>query len=194
MAQPTTPPIRLPADLMTLYGAEAHPLGVSLPRLVASDLTRYRRLADAAIPSLTDKQWGLLGHVLDGAEFGRFATRDDTLPGSGEIAAEIAAWMEPLGKSPPAWARQLLDDVRGWSPLTIAGVLIRLRAEEARKVEAAKITSDAEYRTALKEAETLMLATRNTPEGERLAELAAAIEAWEAEHYPLPDDAATARP
>lgn len=54
---------------------------------------------------------------------------------TGEIAAEIAAWMEPLGESPPAWARQLLDAVRGWSSMTVAGVLIRLRAEEARKVE-----------------------------------------------------------
>ena len=52
------------------------------------------------------------------------------------------------------------------------------------------ITTDDEYRTALAEAERLMQAAAGTPEGDRLAELATAIEAWEAKHYPIDDEPA----
>lgn len=143
MAQPKTPPIRLTEDLFFLYHAEAQSLlGESkqfgLPRLVAADLNRYRSMAGAAVPQLTDRQWGLLSHVLDGAEFSRLILRDDSLPGRGEIAASIMDWMRAGGsETSPAWARQIYDAALGWSPLTIAGVLFRLRSEAARKMEAA---------------------------------------------------------
>ena len=45
------------------------------------------------------------------------------------------------------------------------------------------------YRLALKEIEGLMMAKRNTPEGDRLDVLVTLVEAWERKHYPmdLPD-------
>ena len=46
-----------------------------------------------------------------------------------------------------------------------------------------------DYRNALKEIEGLMMAKRNTPEGDRLDVLVTLVEAWERKHYPmdLPD-------
>jgi HTH-type transcriptional regulator/antitoxin HigA len=42
-----------------------------------------------------------------------------------------------------------------------------------------------DYRTALKEIESLMRAKRNTPDGDRLDVLVTLVEAWERKHYPL---------
>jgi HTH-type transcriptional regulator / antitoxin HigA len=47
------------------------------------------------------------------------------------------------------------------------------------------IKTDADYRAALKEVETLMTAAPDTPEGEKLDVLVTLIEAFEREHYPL---------
>ena len=47
------------------------------------------------------------------------------------------------------------------------------------------IRTDADYRAALKEIETLMVAVPNTPEGEKLDVLVTLVEAYEAKHYPL---------
>lgn len=47
------------------------------------------------------------------------------------------------------------------------------------------IKSQRDYRRLLKEIEGLMMARRNTPEGDRLDVLVTLIEAWEAKHYPL---------
>ncbi len=47
------------------------------------------------------------------------------------------------------------------------------------------IKTDADYRAALKEIESLMLAAPNTPEGEKLDVLVTLVEAYEAKHYPL---------
>ena len=47
------------------------------------------------------------------------------------------------------------------------------------------IKTDADYRAALKEIETLMIATPNTPEGEKLDLLVTLVEAYESKHYPL---------
>jgi len=46
-----------------------------------------------------------------------------------------------------------------------------------------------DYRKVLKEIEGLMMAKRNTPEGDRLDVLVTLVEAWERKHYPmdLPD-------
>jgi len=47
------------------------------------------------------------------------------------------------------------------------------------------IKTDADYRAALKEAESLMTAEPNTPEGEKLDILVTLIEAYEYKHFPL---------
>ena len=47
------------------------------------------------------------------------------------------------------------------------------------------IKTDADYRTALKEVESLMMAEPNTPEGKKLDILVTLIEAYERKHFPL---------
>ena len=47
------------------------------------------------------------------------------------------------------------------------------------------IKTKADYRTALKVIESLMMAKANTPEGERLDVLVTLVEAYERKHYPL---------
>ena len=47
------------------------------------------------------------------------------------------------------------------------------------------IKTDADYRTALKEIEILMMADPDTPEGEKLDVLVTLVEAYERKHYPL---------
>ncbi len=51
------------------------------------------------------------------------------------------------------------------------------------------IRNEADYRSTLKEIDSLMDAEFGTPEGERLDVLATLVEAWERKHYPmdLPD-------
>lgn len=57
------------------------------------------------------------------------------------------------------------------------------------------IKTDTDYRVALKEIESLMMAMPDTPEGEKLDVLVTLIEAYEAKHYPidLPDPVAAIR-
>jgi HTH-type transcriptional regulator / antitoxin HigA len=47
------------------------------------------------------------------------------------------------------------------------------------------IKTDADYRAALKEIESLMMAETDTPEGERLDVLVTLVEAYENRHFPL---------
>ena len=47
------------------------------------------------------------------------------------------------------------------------------------------IKTDADYRAALKEIETLMMAESDTPEGEKLDVFVTLVEAYEQKHYPL---------
>ncbi|WP_295625139.1 transcriptional regulator [uncultured Nitrosomonas sp.] len=47
------------------------------------------------------------------------------------------------------------------------------------------IKTDADYREALKEVESLMTAESNTPQGEKLDILVTLIEAYERKHFPL---------
>lgn len=47
------------------------------------------------------------------------------------------------------------------------------------------IKTDADYRAALKEIESLMMAETDTPEGERLDVLVTLVEAYEKRHFPL---------
>ena len=52
-------------------------------------------------------------------------------------------------------------------------------------VDIRPIRTDADYRAALREIDTLMAAAANTPEGEKLDVLVTLVEAWETRHYPL---------
>ncbi len=52
-------------------------------------------------------------------------------------------------------------------------------------MEIKPIKTAGDYRAALKEAETLMMAAPGSPEGERLDVLVILIEAYERKHYPL---------
>lgn len=56
-------------------------------------------------------------------------------------------------------------------------------------MEIKPIKTKSDYRTVLKEIETLMSAERDTPEGERLDVLVTLVEAYEGKHFPmdLPD-------
>ena len=47
------------------------------------------------------------------------------------------------------------------------------------------IKTDADYRAALKDIETLMMAKPDSPEGDKLDVLVTLIEAYEAKHFPL---------
>jgi len=47
------------------------------------------------------------------------------------------------------------------------------------------IKTNTDYRTALKEIESLMMATEDSAEGEKLDVLTTLIEAYEAKHYPI---------
>jgi HTH-type transcriptional regulator/antitoxin HigA len=49
----------------------------------------------------------------------------------------------------------------------------------------APIKTKGNYRRVLKEIERLMMAKRNTREGDRLDVLVPLVEAWERKHYPL---------
>lgn len=51
------------------------------------------------------------------------------------------------------------------------------------------IKNDADYRAALKEIENLMMATPDSPEGEKLDVMVTLVEAYETKHFPmeLPD-------
>ena len=52
-------------------------------------------------------------------------------------------------------------------------------------MEIKPIRSEDDYRTTLREIETLMTAEAGTPAGERLDLLTTLVEAWERKHYPL---------
>lgn len=110
-------------------------MGVSFPALLTADMVRFRRLAAAAVPPLNDWQWGLLSHVLNGIEMHRIITGDDSLPGVGSIVAEIDTWADGATDDDMLRAGDLRKQVLAWSALTIAGILIRLRATAARKLD-----------------------------------------------------------
>jgi hypothetical protein len=108
-----------------------------VPALIATDIKRYRRMADAAILPLTERQWNLLSHVCDGIEALDIGVSGiDDVPSSGRIAAEVMDWMRGGGsETSPKWARDLYDQMLEWSPLTVAGVLMRLRADGAKAAD-----------------------------------------------------------
>lgn len=123
---PSKATIRLSPPL-TLIQAEAAVMGVSFPALLTADTVRFRRLAGAAEPALTDWQWGLLSHVLDGIEAHHILTGDDALPGPHRIAAEIDTWADGATDEDTLRAGELRALAIQWSPLAIAAVFFRLR-------------------------------------------------------------------
>ena len=62
-------------------------------------------------------------------------------------------------------------------------------------MDIAPIKTKQDHLRALKEIESLMMASRNSPEGDRLDVLVTLVEAWETKHYPLdlPDPVAAIR-
>lgn len=125
------------SPLLTALRDEAERIGVSFPALLTTDLARYRDLAERAVPPLTEWQWGLLSHVLDGIEQHRILSGDDGLPSAGAIIAEIETWCDAASREDDIlWAGELIRWMRErpgeWSPLAIAGVLLRLRDRHRR--------------------------------------------------------------
>lgn len=110
---------------------EADAIGASFPAVLTADLVRYRRMADAAVPELTDWQWGLLSHVLDGIEGARIISGDDSLPSAGAIAAEIDAWADSTNDEDTLRAGELRGKAIAWTPMAIAGIFHRLRTQKA---------------------------------------------------------------
>lgn len=112
---------------LVLLQAEAAALGVSFTALLTADVVRYRAMAEAAVPDLDEWQWRVLHELLDGIEQARILGGDDTLPDARRIVAEIDSWADTAGNADTLRAAALRQIVAGWSPLTIAGVLFRLR-------------------------------------------------------------------
>jgi hypothetical protein len=114
--------------LMTLRD-EAERIGVSFPATLTTDLARYRWLAERAVPSLTVWQWGLLSHVLGGIEAHGILTGNDSLPSIGSVIAEIETWCDGATDDDILRAGVLTKKIQEWTPLAIAGVLLRMRRE-----------------------------------------------------------------
>lgn len=121
--------LSLPDRIVQRLGSDAEALAVSLPALITADLTRYRQMAEAAAPALDAWEWACLGHVLDGIEGHRILSGDDSLPSAVGIVAEIDTWADHADDADTLRAGALRVKVLGWSPLTIAGALFRLRKE-----------------------------------------------------------------
>lgn len=117
------------SPLLVTLRDEAERIGVSFPALLTTDLARYRWLAEQAVPSLAEWQWRLLSHVLDGIEQHRILSSDDSLPSAGSVIAEIETWCDGATDDDVLRAGMLTKQIQGWTPLTIAGVLMRLRRE-----------------------------------------------------------------
>lgn len=119
--------LNLPDRMIEALEADADGAGVSLPALLMADLIRYRALADAAVPTLTDWQWDCLSHVMSGIEGHRILSGSDDLPGAGSIITEIDTWADGAMDDDTLRAGELIQRVKSWPPLTVAGILMRLR-------------------------------------------------------------------
>ena len=115
------------SPMLTTLREEAERLGVSFPALLTADLTRYRQLAQAASPSLSDWEFALLAHVLGGIEAHDILCGIDALPSSTRIIAEIDSWCDGASDEDVIRAGAVVRQVKAWTPLTIAGLLQALR-------------------------------------------------------------------
>ena len=123
-----------PALMRTQIEADA--LGLSFVSLLTADVVRFRSLADAAVPQLTEWQWSLLSRVLDDVEPQRILAGIDDLPDGATIAAYIDSWADSATGDDASKARDLRRQAASWPPLTVAGALFHLRTEAARKLAA----------------------------------------------------------
>lgn len=117
------------SPLLMSLREEAERIGVSFPAMLTTDLARYRWLAEQAVPLLTEWQWGLLSHVLDGIEAHGILTGNDSLLSAGSVIAEIETWCDGATDDDVLRAGVLTKQIREWTPLAIAGVLLRMRRE-----------------------------------------------------------------
>ena len=115
------------SPLLMALREEADRLSVSFPALLTTDLARYRWLAEQAAPSLTEWQWGLLSHVMDGIEAHHILTGNDSLPSIGAFIAEIETWCDGATDDDILRAGALTKQIQEWTPQAVAGVLLRLR-------------------------------------------------------------------
>jgi hypothetical protein len=122
----------VPERILARLTADADALAASIPAVLTADLDRYRALALAAAPKITEWEYSLLSHVLSGVEGHGILTGDDALPTPQRIAAEIDTWAGGALDDETLRAGALRQRVVQWSPLTIAGLLFRLR-EGGRK-------------------------------------------------------------
>ena len=122
------PRIRIhPSPAVKVTAGEADAIGVSPSLLIEADLARFRALAQAAVPDLTEWQWGLISHILGGIELHRLLSGDDTIPAASWIAAEVDVWADGALDDEALAAGELRRKVIGWSPLAIAGLMMGLR-------------------------------------------------------------------
>jgi len=117
----------MPNDLADALAADAAGAGVPLSDIVRTDLARYRTLAAAAVPALDKWEWSLLSHALSGIEAHHILADDDSLPSPASIAIEIDTWADGAQDDDCLRAGDLRQRVLTWTPLMIAGVLLRLR-------------------------------------------------------------------
>ncbi len=68
---------------------------------------------------------------------------------------------------------------------SMAKLTHKLFSKVLKTMEIKPIKTDADYRSALKEVESLMSAKPNTPEGEKLDVLVTLVEAYEHKNFPL---------
>jgi len=107
---------------------EAERMALTFPALLTADLKRYRAMAEAAVPPLSDWQNRALAHILDGIEAMDILSGIDDLPSAGRIAAEITDWSSRLTDyGEIEEAERLRKIVAGLQPLAIAGLLMRVR-------------------------------------------------------------------
>src|SRR5262249_38425277 len=118
--------LNLSPPLSELQG-EAERMGVSFPALLTAELVSYRSMAQAAHRQLGEWEWSLLSHVMSGIEAHRILAGDDTLPSAGSIVAAIDEWADGAQDDEALRAGKLRGQAIGWSPLAIAGVMMRLR-------------------------------------------------------------------
>lgn len=67
-------------------------------------------------------------------------------------------------------------------PFRTSSFVLVLLSRQRAAVDAEALQA---YRRALREIEGLMMAKRNSPEGDRLDVLVTLVEAWEQKHYPM---------
>jgi hypothetical protein len=118
--------LQIPESLAEALEADARGCGLPASMLVRTDLVRYRALSQAAVPPLSEWEWKLLSQLLSGTDAQRILNGDDSLPSGSSIARELDRL--PGGATPE---RIKIDELRRmameWSPLAVAGILMRVR-------------------------------------------------------------------